>query len=226
MQALSRDELLRLLAEAKKGRERDWLLMLVTYWHGLRASEAVKLTAANFSGGYLTIQRLKGSKRTTQPLMSHSNPLLDERAALPEFLASQNKKTPGGRVFPISRQQYFNVVRSCGKRAGIPVHKLHPHVLKHSIAMDMIRDAGIENTRQYLGHKSGASTMEYLKASDEEASAAIARAEAGRVEDADSGLDREERLSVSESLRRALRIIEQQGQKGSKKHPKKQIGRV
>jgi integrase/recombinase XerD len=221
VQALSRDELLRLLAEAKKGRERDWLLMLVTYWHGLRASEAINLTVANFSGGFITIQRLKGSKRTTQPLMSHSNPLLDERVALPEFLGRQIEKDPGGRIFSISRVQYFRLIRLYGKRAGVPIHKLHPHVLKHSIAMDMIRDAGIENTRQYLGHKSGASTMEYLKASDEEASAAILRAEQGRVQNSDSGLDREDRLSVSESLRRALRIIEQNDQKGSRSRRKK-----
>lgn len=209
MHALTREELLRLLSVARKKRERDWLLFLVSYWHGLRASEAVNLTSANFSDGYITIQRLKGSKRTTQPLMKHSDPLLDEGTALPKFLAGRDNSEPGNRVFPISRTQFYRLIRSHGRKAEIPLHKLHPHVLKHSIAMQMIKDAGIENTRQYLGHKSGASTMEYLKASDEEAAAAIARAEKSRVQTSFELQDMSDGAGVAETLRRALRMIEQ-----------------
>jgi site-specific recombinase XerD len=46
-------------------------------------------------------------------------------------------------------------------------------VLKHSIAMQSIREAGIENVRQYLGHRSISSTGAYLKVTDEAASAAV-----------------------------------------------------
>lgn len=217
MEALSREELLRLLAAAKAKAERDWILILVTYWHGLRASEAVNLTRANFPDGYLSIQRLKGSKKTTQPLMTHSNPLLDERLALRKFLA-ESTTPPGDRLFKLSRFQFYRLVRFHGSKAEIPAHKLHPHVLKHSIAMSMIREAGIENTRQYLGHKSGASTMEYLKSSDEEASAAIMRAEEKRVDNSETDrLDNLERVTVAESLRRALRMVEQSGSKSVRK---------
>jgi site-specific recombinase XerD len=63
-----------------------------------------------------------------------------------------------------------------GKAARIPKHLRHPHVLKHSIAMQTIHSAGIENVRQHLGHKVISSTGEYLKVSDKQASIAIARA--------------------------------------------------
>jgi site-specific recombinase XerD len=57
--------------------------------------------------------------------------------------------------------------------AGIPAHLAHLHILKHSIAMQTIHSAGIENVRQHLGHKSIASTGAYLKVSDEAASKAV-----------------------------------------------------
>jgi len=173
MQFLAKDELLSFLAVAKRERERDWLMFLVAYWHGLRASEVVKLQPIAISKGQITVRRLKGSDATTQPLIEDGNPLLDERAPL-ETLA---KTTPGtSPIFPFSRVHYFRLFRKYAKRAGLPAHKWHPHALKHSVARHHIREMGIENMRRYLGHKSMASTGEYLKVTDEEASAAMGRA--------------------------------------------------
>lgn len=148
-------------------------MFLVAYWHGLRASEVIGFTRDAVRDGFLTIQRLKGSNKTVQPLVDDAEPLLSERPSL-ETLASQS---PFDRpIFAISRVQYFRLFRKYAKRAGIAAHKRHPHSLKHSIAMHTIRGAGIENVRQHLGHKSIASTGEYLKVSDADAAAAIARA--------------------------------------------------
>ena len=161
------------LSVAKGERERDWLMFLVAYWHGLRASEVVTLQRNAIANGCLTVHRLKGSDTTTQPLVEDENPLLDERSAL-ETLA---QTIPGtSPIFPFSRVHYFRLFRKYAKRAGLPEHKWHPHTLKHSVARHHIRDMGIENMRKYLGHKSMASTGEYLKVTDEEASAAMARA--------------------------------------------------
>ncbi len=49
---------------------------------------------------------------------------------------------------------------------GVPRHLCNPHISKHTIAMEVIHSAGIENVRQYLGHKSISSTGAYLKVSD------------------------------------------------------------
>lgn len=173
MEHLSREQLCAVLREAKAARERDWALLLVAFWHGLRASEAVSLTPENFRDGFLTVQRLKGSLRTTQPLIDHEDELLNERAAIRALV----ERTPAGkRLFPITRFQFYRLVRRYGRAAGLPQHLCHPHVLKHSIAMQTIRGAGIENVRQYLGHRSISSTGEYLKVSDAAASSAIAAA--------------------------------------------------
>jgi type 1 fimbriae regulatory protein FimB len=170
MNHLNRDELLSVLRVAKQQSERDWLLLLTTFWHGLRASEATGLKTEQIRDGYLSVQRLKGSLKTQQPLVAHQNPLLNEKAALEKLVAGLPAKT---RLFPISRVQFFRLVRKYGHEAGLPQHKNHPHVLKHSIAMQTIKTAGIENVRQYLGHKSIASTGAYLRVNDEQASAAV-----------------------------------------------------
>jgi len=177
---LSREQLLEVLRQAKAARERDWVLLLVAFWHGLRASEAINLTPEHFADGYLAVQRLKGSMRTVQPLVEDEDPLLNERAAIEMWLA-RHKTAHGGdgrgkRLFPLSRFAFYRLMRHYGRLAGLPQHLCHPHVLKHSIAMLSIRQAGIENVRQYLGHRSISSTGEYLKVSDEAASSAIAAA--------------------------------------------------
>jgi type 1 fimbriae regulatory protein FimB len=176
---LSREQLLGVLAQAKTARQRDWVLFLVAFWHGLRASEAVSLTPENFVDGYLTVQRLKGSLRTVQPLVADEDELLNEREAVEAWLARHRALYADAarrRLFPISRVQFYRLMRRYGRLAGLPQHLCHPHVLKHSIAMQSIREAGIENVRQYLGHRSISSTGEYLKVSDQEASRAIGAA--------------------------------------------------
>jgi integrase len=173
MHALTRDELRALLAAAKAHRDRDWLMILVAFNHGLRASEVVHITADAVVDGHLTVQRLKGSLKTTQALIGSADPLFDERQALIDFA---RKSTHGRPIFAIGRVQFWKLVQKYAKAAGIPIHKAHPHALKHSIAMQTIHSAGIENVRQHLGHKSLSSTGAYLVVSDDEASQAIRKA--------------------------------------------------
>lgn len=184
MDNLTREQIVEVLARAKASSERDWVLLLVSFWHGLRASEAVNLTPANFKGGRLVIQRLKGSEKTKQRLVENADPLLNERAAV-EALLERHKKLHAGngdgqRLFEISRFAFYRLMQRYGRAAGLPSDLCHPHVLKHSIAKQTIHVAGIENVRAYLGHKSIASTGEYLKVSDEAACDAVASAERRR----------------------------------------------
>ena len=170
IQSLDREELRRLLTAAKEHSERDWLMILVGFWHGLRASEVVKIKPDDVRDGYLSVRRLKGSLHTLQPLVRDSDPLFSEAEALIEFA----RKTPGNqRLFPVTRQHFWKLFQRYGEAAGLAARKRHPHILKHSIAMQTIHSAGIENVRQYLGHKSISSTGAYLKVSDEDAARAV-----------------------------------------------------
>jgi type 1 fimbriae regulatory protein FimB len=179
MKHLTKDELRRLLEAAKSHSDRDHLMILVAFWHGLRASEVVSLTVDNFGDGYLTVQRLKGSMKTVQQLFEHDDPLLNERAALAAYMP----QIDGGesRLFPVSRKTFWEMVKRYGKAAGLPAYKSHPHVLKFTCGkLGLKGGMQIDDLRQHLGHKSLASTGYYLKSDDQEASAAFARA-IGRV---------------------------------------------
>lgn len=145
-------------------------MILVAFWHGLRATEVVTFTRDAISDGFLTIQRKKGSLRTVQPLPENSEPLLNLKSALIDYASKAN---PGEPIFKVSRQHFWRLVQRYAKQAGIPAHLAHPHILKHSIAMQTIHTAGIEHVRSWLGHRSISSTGAYLNPSDEATAKAI-----------------------------------------------------
>jgi integrase len=177
LEALTKQEIRSLLAYAMASSARDWLMILVAYWHGLRASELIAIVRDDVQDGQLTVKRLKGSKRTVHPLIADDDPVFNESAGLAAFMRGFKGNQ---RLFPVTRMTFFRIMRKHGKAAGLPIRKCHPHILKHSIAMQTIQSAGIENVRQYLGHKSISSTGAYLKVSDSDASSAISKAARGR----------------------------------------------
>ena len=145
-------------------------MILVGYWHGLRASEVVGLTADAIQDGYITVQRLKGSERTTQELIGHADPLLDERRALIDYTRGM---AGNQKVFPVHRSTFWRMVKRHAKTAGIPLIRITTHSLKHSIARHTIENNGVDLVKKILGHKSLASTGKYLERTDEEASRAL-----------------------------------------------------
>jgi integrase len=153
-----------LLAAAKAHRERDWLLILVCFWHGLRASELVSFQKDAIANGYLTIQRPDGSDRLRHMLVEHPEPLLDEKAALVEF--AQHAE-PGMPVFSVCRRRVDQLMKYYCSLVGIPAELAHAHTLRHTVARLSIESAGVEHARRWLGHKSMGSIYEYLKVVDD-----------------------------------------------------------
>jgi type 1 fimbriae regulatory protein FimB len=171
MHHLTQDELKSLLKAISQPRHK--LMVKVGFLHGLRVSELINLRKEDIRDGFVRVQRLKGSLKTTQPYVKHPDPELSEAEDLSELykhLGSNEK------LFPMTRFGVYKLIQRAGTRAGIPAHKLHPHVLKHTCAMVGIDTMGIHMVRQYLGHKSISSTGEYLKETDEAASKAFAGA--------------------------------------------------
>jgi type 1 fimbriae regulatory protein FimB len=181
MTFLTPEEVLTVLKAARKHSIRDWAMVLLSYRHGLRASEVcnLKLSDIDLKAGSISIHRLKGSLQTVQPLYPHrGQPLLDELAALrawlkarpadgSDFLFTSQK---GGRL---DRTQFFRVFRAVAETAGLPREKRHPHVLKHSLASHLVAgNVNLALIRQALGHRSITSTMEYVGTSDGQAAEA------------------------------------------------------
>jgi integrase len=165
MKSLTKLELSGLIEVAGRHSALDKLMVKVTFNHGLRASETVNLDASNIVGEYLVLQRLKASRKTSQPLFD------DEKAELLELAKS------AGRFFPISRCTFWRRMQAYGREAGIPEIKLHPHILKHSAGrLAYLGGMGIPEIQNWLGHVNGGNTLKYMEATEEEAALAFAAA--------------------------------------------------
>jgi integrase/recombinase XerD len=154
---ITREQLAALCAASEPLYATLWRLMAA---HALRISEALALRADDVAGGFLVVNRLKGSQRTRQPL------LVDLSAQI----ASGTY-----RLFPVHRSTAFLHFRKAAAAIGLYPDLRHPHVLRHSTAHWMLNGgAALNVTSQYLGHTSLASTAAYLNCSDAMASRAAA----------------------------------------------------
>jgi integrase len=153
------EQILALLAAAKKHSDRAWLLTAVTFIHALRASEAVGLKPSNIVGEKLVVQRKKNSNAVEDDLLTHANPLLNERDALFDLC----RNTRGNqKLFPITTRTFQRWVHRFGDEAGLPELYCHPHTLKHSI-LDYLREKmPLEELQDRSGHKSLDSLRVYL----------------------------------------------------------------
>ena len=106
--SLNDEQFLALLGKAKEHRLRDWILILFTYHHGLRASEPLGVTEADFDlrEGKVFVRRGKGSEGGWQTLIPWpDNPLLDERAALEYWVANREQFGVKGGAKPGTRKR-------------------------------------------------------------------------------------------------------------------------
>ena len=170
------------------------------------SAEAVRkpgMTFGAIESQEVTVQRLKRSERTTQPLEEHANPLLNEQLAwdlwqaergshgkkggavaskaAPNAEMQQNKillhSSPDSPLFAISRSQVFRIFQRYATEAGLPRRKRHPHVLKHTLGTDLV-DAGVPlpKVQVRLGHKSLASTGRYTLPREDSVSREVGKA--------------------------------------------------
>lgn len=177
MQALSRDEILKVLEIASES-PRNHAMILLAFRHGLRASEVceLRLSDLDLENGEITVKRLKGSLKTTQALTDLSKqPLLSEQKVLRNYLKSRPQDASdclfisrkGGQL---DRTAFFRVFQNIAERAGLPKSRRHPHCLKHSLAITLLENGvDVRAVKQALGHKSLASTGAYLQISDQQA---------------------------------------------------------
>ena len=183
MQPLTHPELLAVLRAARENSRRDFCLFLMSYSHGLRASEAAKLKLADLNARdwTLRIERLKHSKTTVQSILPNAERLLDERKAIAEWIKFRPvlgpylfSKPNGGSL---SRIQVYRLFRTYAEAAGLPEAKRSPHALKHSLAQHMVDGRqDVARVQAALGHASISSSLQYFEVSPTQADEARAAA--------------------------------------------------
>ncbi len=151
---LTEAEVTKLLKVAKQGRygQRDYLMVLMAFRHGLRVSELCDLqwTDVDFQAGTLYVRRLKGSKDSVHFLMGEeSRPLraLHKASESPYVFTSER----GG---PVSAAGFRKQLATWGVKAklGFPVN---PHMLRHACGYALAnRGMDTRSLQAYLGHAS------------------------------------------------------------------------
>jgi integrase/recombinase XerD len=137
------------------------------YAAGLRVSELVSLPSAavNLRRGVLRVMG-KGSKERLVPMgeeaqhwleryLAEGRPVLvGKRDVLPLFVGRAGE--------PMTRQQFWSLVKALAKRAGIDAAKVSPHGLRHSFATHLLNHgADLRALQMLLGHSSLSTTQIY-----------------------------------------------------------------
>lgn len=182
-ETLTLDEIASLKTHAAQGYTRDWMIISLALGTGLRNSELVNLTIEIIRPydeitniidlpGYIA----KGSQPRQIPLRE------DLRESLKNFMTWKWDRgehiDPEAWLFvskytrrPLSPRDFQRMLRTLSLQAiGRPVH---PHVLRHTFATNLLKASNMRIVQKVLGHKNISTTQIYTHPSNDEISNAI-----------------------------------------------------
>jgi integrase/recombinase XerD len=173
---LSPEQVERLIAVASNPRNR--LLVRIPWRTGIRVSELINIHIRDidFDSRAIVIKVQKMRKKNGKAVERRRLVPVDQGTLgmVREYL-EWRKQFPynGDLLFPITRQRVDQIYWKLAERAGIKEigdpaiskhRKLHPHVLRHSFAIQCIkRGMKIERLQKILGHASPTTTGVYLQ---------------------------------------------------------------
>jgi type 1 fimbriae regulatory protein FimB/type 1 fimbriae regulatory protein FimE len=142
--------------------ERDRLMVLMAYRHGLRVPELITLTwrQIDLDAARLRVIRAKGSEDGVHPLSGRE---------IRALRALRRHQTVGCRwIFvtsrggPMTRNGFFKLLEKAAARAGIT--DVHPHLLRHGCGFKLVNQ-GMDtlSLAAYLGHANVQNTKRYAR---------------------------------------------------------------
>lgn len=191
------------LLNANKNRDdelmlRDQALIHLMLASGLRASEVVALTLQDIDVNN-RIMRIfgKGQKERLVPFSEQARSDLQAyvKELRPKLLAKNKIPRPTGVVFlnaqgkPLTTRGLEYILKAVEKKIGA-YYDLHPHLLRHSFATDLLsKGADLRVIQELLGHESISTTQIYTHVSPtilkSEYEKAHPRAQVGKKADSD-----------------------------------------
>ena len=152
-------------------RGRYWIAFLFLRFTGARIGEVLRLDDSidiNFREAevrLITLKRRKLSRRNQTRIVPVPHNIVAELATYIAEFPEQR-----GKVFKLDQGNFRRIFYQRAEEAGIPRELSHPHILRHTRAIEMLR-AGVPVTvvQDILGHSSLTTTAIYLKISGWEA---------------------------------------------------------
>jgi integrase/recombinase XerD len=166
----SQEQIVKLSSACQDGTNasRDLAMVLLMLDCGLRVSELVSINMedVNLPEGYVKISAGKGNKERMTPIgsfvqkmvwkyLNHSRPKPVTEKITRLFLSDDG--------LPLTRNGAQQMLRRCGRRAGISGVRCSPHTFRHTFAKNYLMNGGdIFSLQKILGHSSLASVKMYL----------------------------------------------------------------
>ncbi len=151
-------------------RGRYWLVFLALRFTGARISEVtnIKPDDIDFRNAEMRLITLKKHN----PKKKGAYRIIPVPANLTGEIASYIAQYPymKGKAFKVDRSNFYAVFQERCQEANIPKELAHPHILRHTRAIELLR-AGVPVTivQDLLGHSALTTTAVYLKMSGQEA---------------------------------------------------------
>jgi integrase/recombinase XerC len=164
---LSQEEQDRMLKACKNLQEKLVVAILLTT--GMRRNELCILKLADYGNSHILING-KGSKQRILPLLPEVIKLLEE------YLVIRNEKHPESEYLLVSKmgtpfagESIRMLVNRVCIQAGLDperIKKIHPHLLRHSAASNLVGKTDIRVIQGMLGHSNLATTQIYAHLSN------------------------------------------------------------
>jgi len=146
---------------AKACSPRDYLILKVLWESGLRVSELAALTPQDLEPHNQVINVINGKGNKSRRTYVDSETM----DMLCRYILSANIPEDC-TIFGIKTNQIRNIVKYYGKLAGVDIH---PHTLRHSFAIHLVRRGlDLRRVQQLLGHSNLNTTQVYLQFNDQD----------------------------------------------------------
>jgi len=165
--------LLRSIERSTPMGHRDFALLYIAAYYGLRSHELVelKLEDIDWSAATLRIHQRKTKQSLLLPLTNEAGAILvrylqEARPASPRRELFLRARAPMG---PLKPTAVHDILDARIRRSGLPIHMTGTHLLRHSFAVHLLRQ-GV-STKQIgdaLGHRNVESTCVYLRLDTED----------------------------------------------------------
>jgi len=157
---LTEDEVERIIRQAQT--ERDRLMILMGYRHGLRVSELIGLqwSQIDLEVAHFRVRRVKQSEDGVHPLSGREiRGLRKLRRAQPVGSRFVFLTRLGG---PMTRNAFYKMLEKAAGKAGL--EGVHPHLLRHACGFKLVNQ-GMDtlSLAAYLGHVNLQNTKRYSR---------------------------------------------------------------